>query len=85
MMVRTEAWKFVHWEGFRPQLFDVERDPRELRDLGADPAHDVVRAQMRERLFDWLASLKRRTTVTEERVEARTDAHRAHGIHIGIW
>ncbi len=85
MMVRTEAWKFVHWEGFRPQLFDVERDPHELRDLGADPAHDVVRAQMRERLFDWLASLKRRTTVTDERVEARTDAHRAHGIHIGIW
>jgi arylsulfatase A-like enzyme len=85
MMVRTEEWKFVHWEGFRPQLFDLARDPHELRDLGADPAHEAVRSRMRERLFDWLASLKHRTTVTDDRVEARTDAHRAHGIHIGIW
>jgi arylsulfatase A-like enzyme len=85
MMVRTAEWKFVHWEGFRPQLFDLARDPYELRDLGADPAHDAVRIRMRERLFDWLASLKRRTTVTRDLVEARTDAHRAHGIHIGIW
>ncbi len=85
MMVRTDEWKYVHWEGMRPQLFDLARDPHELRDIGADPAHDAVRARMRERLFDWLASLKRRTTITEDRVEARTDAHRAHGIHIGIW
>jgi len=40
---------------------------------------------MRERLFDWLATLKRRATVTDRDVELRTDAHRAHGIHIGIW
>ena len=71
MMVRTDEWKYVHWEGLRPQLFDLARDPRELRDVGADPAHDAVRARMRERLFDWLASLKRRTTVTDDRVEAR--------------
>ena len=44
-----------------------------------------VRARMRERLFDWMATAKRRTTVTDEVVESRTDAHRAHGIHIGIW
>jgi arylsulfatase A-like enzyme len=85
MMVRTTQWKYVHWEGFRPQLFDLVRDPHEFRDLGADRAHDAVRANMRARLFDWLATRKRRTTVSDELVEARTDAHRAHGIHIGIW
>jgi arylsulfatase A-like enzyme len=84
-MVRTAQWKYVHWEGFRPQLFALEEDPRELRDLGADPRHDAVRAALRERLFDWLATLKRRTTVADDIVAARTDAHRAHGIHIGIW
>ncbi len=84
-MVRTADWKYVHWEGFRPQLFDLDADPHELVDLGADPRHDAVRARLRERLFDWMATAKRRTTVTDEVVEAGTDAHRAHGIHIGIW
>ena len=23
-------WKYVHWEGFRPQLFDLDADPLEL-------------------------------------------------------
>jgi len=75
----------VHWQGFRPQLFDLTADPREFDDLGADTGHDAARARMRERLFDWLATLRRRTTVSDAEVEARTDAHRAHGIHIGIW
>ena len=43
------------------------------------------RARMRERLFDWMATGKRRTTVSDDLVGNRTDAHRAHGIHIGIW
>jgi len=85
MMVRTAEWKYVHWEGFRPQLFDLGSDPRGFRDLGAAPGHDAVRARMRERLFDWLATRERRTTVTDDEVARRTDADRAHGIHIGIW
>ena len=84
-MVRTEEWKYVHWEGFRPQLFDLVADPRECNDLGAGSGFDAVRARMRERLFDWLATLKHRTTIADKLVEARTDAHRAHGVHIGIW
>ena len=84
-MVRTREWKYVHWEGFRPQLFDLAADPGELADLGADPGCDAVRASMRERLFDWIATRARRTGVTDERVRRLTDAHRAHGIHIGIW
>ena len=81
-MVRTKDWKYVHWEGFRPQLFDLDADPRELLDLGADPRHDAVRARLRERLFDWIATGKRRTTVTDEAVAegpmpiARTDSYR---------
>ena len=84
-MVRTADWKYVHWEGFRAQLFDLAADPREQNDLGADPRFEAIREKMRERLFDWLATSKRRTTVDDALVEARTDAHRAHGVHIGIW
>lgn len=85
LMVRTSQWKYVHWEGFRPQLFDLAADPCEHDDLGADPRHDAIRAQLRERLFDWLATRKRRTTVSDALADERTDAHRGHGIHIGIW
>jgi arylsulfatase A-like enzyme len=84
-MVRTAQWKYVHWEGFRPQLFDLVADPGETIDLGAAPGLDAQRAVLRERLFDWLATRRRRTTVTDATVDARTDAHRRHGVHIGIW
>jgi arylsulfatase A-like enzyme len=84
-MVRTAERKYVHWEGFRPQCFDLAADPDEFVDLGADPAFAAERARLAERLFDWLATRKRRTTATDADVERHTDTHRAHGIHIGIW
>ena len=85
VMVRTGEWKYVHWEGFRAQLFDLVADPHEQIDLGADPRFEAIRVGMCEWLFDWLATSKRRTTVDDALVEERTDAHRAHGVHIGIW
>src|SRR5438105_4282358 len=84
-MVRTPRWKYVHWLGMRAQLFDLETDPAESVDLGALSRSSAVIDEMRARLFDWLAASKRRTTVSHEEIDARTDAHRAHGIHIGIW
>ncbi|MBF3226215.1 phosphonate monoester hydrolase, partial [Pseudomonas aeruginosa] len=42
-MVRSERWKYIAYDGFRAQLFDLASDPGELRDLGADPAHAAVR------------------------------------------
>lgn len=84
-MVRTAEWKYVAWQGFRPQLFDLARDPQELTDLGAAPGLERVRADLHARLYDWLGGLKRRTTVADDEVEQRTDAHRRHGVHIGIW
>ena len=84
-MVRTEDWKYVHWAGFRPQLFDLANDPGELCDLGADPGHETVRGQMRERLFAWQCNLKRRTTVALDEVERGTAAHKAAGVFFGVW
>jgi arylsulfatase A-like enzyme len=84
-MLRTKEWKYVHWEGFRPQLFDMAHDPMELMDLGADRAYDSVRRSMRERTLDKLATLRHRITVDDAEIAARTDTHRARGIHIGIY
>jgi arylsulfatase A-like enzyme len=52
-MLRDARWKYVHWSsGYRPQLFDLAADPEEFHDLGADPAHEAIRARMREGLLD---------------------------------
>lgn len=45
-MIRHGRWKLVYYHGYRPQLFDLEADPRELNDLAGDPRH----AALRERL-----------------------------------
>jgi arylsulfatase A-like enzyme len=84
-MARTERWKYVHYRGLRPQLFDLLNDPLELTDLGDDPAHEAVRREMRERLGEWLMSLKRRVTVEDAYVERRTEDHHRNGVPIGVW
>jgi len=33
-MIRKGYWKYMHYVGMRPQLFDLERDPDEVLDLG---------------------------------------------------
>ena len=84
-MLRTAQWKYVHWESFRPQLFDLAADPAEVVDLGAAPLLDAVRNSMRDRLMDELATLRHRVTLDDAQIVARKDDHRARGIHIGIY
>ena len=84
-MVRTDDWKYIHWQGYRPQLFDLWADAHEFHDLGADPRTETIRSALHEKLFDWLSGRNRRTTISDEEVEARTDAHKRHGIFFGVW
>jgi arylsulfatase A-like enzyme len=85
MMVRTERWKYVWWQEFRPMLFDLANDPRELRDLGASDAYAHIRREMEDRLAAWLKARKTRVTVDDAYVEARTATHKKHGIFFGVW
>ncbi|HEX8373614.1 MAG TPA: sulfatase-like hydrolase/transferase, partial [Geminicoccaceae bacterium] len=41
-MVRFGRWKYVHYEGYRPQLFDLDADPGETRDLALGTGHADV-------------------------------------------
>jgi len=45
-MIRRGRWKYVHYVGLPPQLFDLATDPIEAQDLGADPAHAEIRGRM---------------------------------------
>jgi len=49
-MIRHGRYKFVYYPKYAPQLYDLETDPEELRDLGEDPAFADVRAEC-ERLL----------------------------------
>lgn len=45
-MVRRGHHKLIFYDGFGPQLFDLEHDPRELQDLSADPACSSILAEL---------------------------------------
>ncbi len=51
-MIRQDQWKLVHFEGYRPQMFNLESDPHELHDLGDDPAYAAVRARLSARVLE---------------------------------
>ena len=52
-MIFDGRFKLVHAEGFRPMLHDLETDPDELVDLGADPAHAADRERLQDALDGW--------------------------------
>ena len=84
-MVRTAAWKYIHYEHFRPQLFDLTADPDEFHDLGDSLAHAAVQAGLHERLFTWLRTRRTRTTIADTAIAQRTAGTQRRGIRIGIW
>lgn len=86
LMLRDAHYKYIYWQGYRPQLFDLTNDPDELHDLGDDISMAPVRARMQEALFEWHDSLKNRATENDQQVQARTNAHeRMMNILIGRW
>lgn len=84
-MVRTANWKYVYWLDYPPQLFDLRNDPSELIDLGTDVAYATTRAALRDRLCEWFARLKRRTTLERTEIEAHTAVDKQEGIFYGVW
>jgi choline-sulfatase len=64
-MIRKGAFKYVHYVGMPPQLFDLDADPQERRDLGQDPGY-------RGLIADCEAALRR--VVDPERADAQARA-----------
>jgi choline-sulfatase len=44
-MIRRGQFKYIHYVGMPPMLFDLERDPYERVDLGRDPQHARITAE----------------------------------------
>ena len=85
-MVFDGRWKYVHAQGFRPMLYDLQTDPNEFHDLGADPVHAAERARLKDALFDWALRDHNRITMPNARIAGYTRAAQLKaGILIGYW
>ncbi|MBN9499496.1 MAG: sulfatase-like hydrolase/transferase [Alphaproteobacteria bacterium] len=49
-MIRKGRWKYIHHVGFRPELYDLETDPGETKDLGESAAHAQTLREMEAEL-----------------------------------
>jgi arylsulfatase A-like enzyme len=85
LMIFDGRWKYIHAEGFRPMLFDLESDPGELKDLGDDPAFAGECARLYDALFEWARRHHCRITRTPEQVDRMAHAGEPPGILIGFW
>ncbi|EKE45655.1 putative sulfatase [Oceaniovalibus guishaninsula JLT2003] len=84
IMVRDARWKLIFAEGFRSMLFDLETDPDELTDLGADPATADVRERLEAAIFAWARQHHNRITMPPDAIERMTGGE-PPGVLIGFW
>lgn len=55
-VLRDEAYKYVHFAGLPPLLFDLKADPGELRNVAEDADYAAVRLRYAERLLSLRAA-----------------------------
>lgn len=67
-MLRQGRYKYIHYVGFRPELYDLTADPQELHDLGESAEHQPVIARFEAEL---------RRMLDPEAVDARAKADQA--------
>ena len=84
-MIADWRWKLIHAVGFPPLLFDLETDPKELIDRGADPACAAERQRLDAALAQWGLRQSQRTTRSEQQIVAMRGKSTRRGILIGVW
>ncbi len=82
-MIFDGRWKYIHVEGMRCMLFDLQSDPDEVNDLGGDPAFDDQITRLARLHFEWSRQHHSRITLSAETIELMTKAKEPPGILIG--
>jgi len=67
-MLRRGPWKYIHYAHYPAQLFHLESDPEELKDLAGDPTHRRVVGEFEREL---------RSLLDPEATDARAKADQA--------
>jgi len=83
--LRTATHRYVNWLDLPEQLWDLRSDPDQFDDLGREASTEGDRQHLRERLLDFLARRKHRTTLSDEAVERSTASHKKAGVFYGQW
>ena len=86
-MLVDKNWKFIYADGgFRPLLFDLKNDPKELTDLGNNAEHSDIIKLFLDRLSQWARRPSQRTTMTDKQLLAYRDhGPEEVGIFIGVY
>ncbi|MEQ8343828.1 MAG: sulfatase-like hydrolase/transferase [Marinovum algicola] len=80
-MVFDGRWKLIHFEGgFRPMLFDLETDPDEFTDLGAEADHADQIDRLYARLGHWGRRMAQRVTMSDDDIRAARGSSMRRGI-----
>jgi arylsulfatase A-like enzyme len=53
-MVRTARWKYVRYLGYGEELYDLDADPGELRNLAGEASARAERARLARELDEWI-------------------------------
>ncbi|MCB1389383.1 MAG: alkaline phosphatase family protein [Rhodobacteraceae bacterium] len=85
VMAFDGRFKLVLAPGFRPMLWDLDDDPDEFRDIGADPAQAATVARLTAAVLDWSLRHHNRVTRSDTEVEEIGGREFHAGILIGFW
>ena len=85
-MVFDGRWKMIWVEGHRPILYNLETDPDEFVDLGADGTYAPEIARLSGAMFAWSRQQHNRVTLSDEKIDndqCHDDA--VEGVYLGFW
>lgn len=84
-MIASTQWKYILWEKYPPQLFDLQLDPQEQSNLAGQGL--AAEADLHERLFAHFRARRTRTTISDTALAARAGRtiQVKRGFRIGEW
>jgi arylsulfatase A-like enzyme len=68
-MIRTRRQELNSYPGHASELYDLENDPREERNLTADPADGGTVADLKQSLLDWMITADENDQIAEKWLE----------------
>ena len=83
-MVGTQRWKYNCTVGYRPVLFDLEKDSLKLNDLGKNAGYFKIQRELSDQLLDWSLHHSQRITKTDSELVSRRGRSEGLGIRIGF-
>ena len=57
--IRTSRWKLNWYDSGHQELYDLQKDPQEIRNLASEPAGATIRRELETRLDHWRGPMQR--------------------------